>query len=77
MSALAELLRPYNRSELARQLGTGRARVAKWARGTGKPEASELPRLAALLRMDLGELTTIVADDSRSAPAGVIQEAVA
>jgi transcriptional regulator with XRE-family HTH domain len=66
MSALADLLRPHNQSELARKLGVPAKTVNRWARGHFSPDVAVLPKLAEVLAVDLAELTTIVAEDSKS-----------
>ncbi len=63
--SLAGKLRLYNQSEIARRLGVKPKVVGRWARDEFSPEVANLPRLAEVLEMDLAELTTIVADDSK------------
>ena len=59
---LVELLEPYNGAALARQLGVDKATVSAWRRRIARPTVSQLPRLADILRIDLAELTRIVAE---------------
>jgi transcriptional regulator with XRE-family HTH domain len=63
-STLAALLGPYNRSEVARKVGTTRGRVNRWANDQGAPDVHELPALSKILRIDVAELTAIIAADN-------------
>lgn len=62
---LADLLATHNRSEIARRLHRSRAAVGRWATGDATPSPMDLPALAEILHIDLGELTMIVAADAR------------
>jgi len=44
-------------AELAHQLGTSQQTVSRWEAGTSRPRANELPKLAAVLRVDVTELS--------------------
>jgi len=63
-TTLAGLLSPYNRAEVARKVGTTRSRVNRWANDQGAPDVHELPALAAVLRLDVTQLTSIIAADN-------------
>jgi transcriptional regulator with XRE-family HTH domain len=58
-----ELLRPYKRTEIAKQLGVPRKRVDKWANGISLPAITELPRLAEIIRVPLDFLVASIALD--------------
>lgn len=76
-STLAEILAPYNRAEIARQLGTTRGRVNRWAQGEIAPDVREIPKLAELLRVSVSDLTSIIAKDSKRQTERRASEAVA
>jgi transcriptional regulator with XRE-family HTH domain len=59
------LLRPFKRTELAKQLGTSRKRVDAWANGITEPPASELPAIATALRVKVEVLVDAIARDRR------------
>lgn len=61
MSALVEILRPYNQRKLAGEMKVSHKRVNAWANGRAVPKIMELPRLADILRMDLAALTELAA----------------
>ena len=63
---LSELLQGYNQTYLAQELTRRGVRVSRgtvnaWALGKQTPDVRVLPCLAEILRVDVGELTTIVA----------------
>jgi transcriptional regulator with XRE-family HTH domain len=76
-SRLADLLKPYNATRVAEFVGASRQSTASWARGERVPEIRFLPKLAELLRMDLAELTRLVAADEGRLPDGPSTEEVA
>lgn len=61
---LSGLLQPFRVSAVAEAVGVSRAAVNAWRAGTAVPDVLRLPKLAELLRIDLGELAQIVADDA-------------
>ncbi|TAM88872.1 hypothetical protein EPN42_08525 [bacterium] len=61
---LAEMLRPYRTKAIQEATGAARQTAFAWRQGTVIPGPDWLPALAELLRMDLGELALIVAQDS-------------
>jgi transcriptional regulator with XRE-family HTH domain len=63
-TTLVELLKPYNLTRIAEQVGTTKQMTSRWGRGENLPDAKFLPKLAELLRIDLGDLTRIVAADA-------------
>lgn len=62
--SLGDLLAPYNGNSVALHVGVSRSTVHSWKRGETFPSADKLPKLAEILRMDLGELTALIAGDS-------------
>jgi transcriptional regulator with XRE-family HTH domain len=52
-------------SALVENTGRSSTTVSNWRAGRSLPESSDLPAIADLLRMDLGELCRIVAAESR------------
>jgi hypothetical protein len=62
-TTLNELLEPFNLAKLARDLDVEYTTVAGWRRGA-QPQVRHLPKLAEYLRVDLAELTRIVADNA-------------
>ncbi len=66
MTTLTELLATANRSEIARRMTlsgvlVSRDRVSRFAQGSAIPDAREIVALAPLLRLEIDELTEIVA----------------
>jgi transcriptional regulator with XRE-family HTH domain len=75
---LPALLAPYNQTRIAEHVGVTRAAVNDWAHNRTSPGTENLPKLAEILRVDLGDLTRIVAEDSRRrTPASDSSRAVA
>jgi len=64
-ATLSEVLKPYNRARIAEHVGVNRSTVRAWAHGETSPGSDKLPLLADILRIDLGTLATIVAQDSK------------
>jgi transcriptional regulator with XRE-family HTH domain len=62
---LAEILAPYRADAIVEATGKSRASVSTWRAGTTLPNVETLPALAEFLRVDLAELTQIIAADSR------------
>lgn len=63
---LGSLLQTYNKRELARRLGVDASTVARWGRGETSPDTIVLPKLAALIRVDLDELTRLIAQEAEA-----------
>ncbi|MFF0111935.1 helix-turn-helix transcriptional regulator [Streptomyces prasinus] len=51
----------YSQERFAFEVGVDRTTVGRWERGTTTPEAVHRPRMAALLQLDLVELTELLA----------------
>ena len=64
-ATLTAILRPYNQTRIAEHLGVTRSTVHSWVHGMTGPSSDKLPKLAAFLRMDLGVLAEVVADDAQ------------
>lgn len=45
-----------SQSELARQMGVKHTAVIQWEQGKSMPAAAKLPKLAAVLQVEIGEL---------------------
>lgn len=73
---LSNLLRPYRTDAIQDATGVSRSNAHNWRNGRTLPETRFLPALAELLRIDLAELTRIVADDSTSRQARVVSRRV-
>ncbi len=57
--ALREICGIATQSELAHQIGTSQQSVSRWEAGTSRPRPSELPKLAAVLKVGVSELSHI------------------
>lgn len=55
--SLREAIGIAMQAELAHQLGTSQQTVSRWEAGTSRPRANELPKLAAVLKVDVAELS--------------------
>lgn len=64
---LAGLLKPYRAAAIAEAVGRSRQAATAWRAGAQTPDVGSLPALATFLRMDLGELTAIVARSQAAA----------
>lgn len=62
---LPELLSPYKPSAIAEAVGASRQAVHMWRCGASIPDVSVIPALARVLRIDLAELTEIIAADAK------------
>jgi transcriptional regulator with XRE-family HTH domain len=62
---LPELLRPYKTAAIVEEIGVARQAVSQWRSGRTVPDVRYLPALAQFLKIDLGELTEIVATELR------------
>jgi transcriptional regulator with XRE-family HTH domain len=62
-----ELLRPYKRTEIAKEMGVPRKRVDRWANGVSLPAITELPPLAKIIRVPLDYLVASIAIDEAAA----------
>jgi transcriptional regulator with XRE-family HTH domain len=65
VSTFAETIWHIKPSALVENTGRSSTTVSSWRAGRSLPEAGDLPAIADLLRMDLGELCRIVAAESR------------
>lgn len=62
MTRFRDLIAPYRTEVLAEATGKQASWVSKWRLKDGPlPSIIDLPTIAAVLRMDLGELTRVVA----------------
>ena len=61
---LSEVLRPFATSYLSERTGIRAKQISRWRNGNAIPPAPVLPALADAIRMDLGELTRIVAQQA-------------
>jgi transcriptional regulator with XRE-family HTH domain len=61
-STLAELLRPYNQTRIAEHLGVTRGAVSAWSTGETVPASDKIAALAEFLRIDIGKLSTLIAE---------------
>lgn len=61
---LQGLLKPFRPVAIAEAVGCSRNAVGAWRLGNAVPDVARLPKLADFLRMDLGELTAVVAADA-------------
>jgi transcriptional regulator with XRE-family HTH domain len=68
---LASLLQRYRADAIAQALGRSRSIAHAWRSGKYLPDVAALPELALFLRMDLEELTRIVAADANARKAEV------
>lgn len=59
---LSALLEPYKTAAIIEATGVSRQAVSAWRTGRTLPDVAVLPRLARLLKVDLAELTRLVAD---------------
>ena len=64
-ATLPQLLAPYNQTRIAEHVAVTRSTVHSWFHDETSPSADKLPALAEILRIDLGTLTNIVAQDSK------------
>lgn len=64
--SLPEVLRPYKGVRIAEAVGCTPASVSKWTKGS-RPEPRYWPKLADFLRLDLAELSRIIAADDAAA----------
>ena len=70
-STLSELLTPYRVSKIALHVGVSRGTAHSWARGDRLPAADNLAKLAEILRIDVGELVSIIDADRARAEGAV------
>ena len=66
MATFAQTIWHIKPSALVENTGRSSTTVSSWRAGRSLPEVSDLPEIAELLRMNLGELTEIVAAESRA-----------
>lgn len=69
---LPDLLAPYNYSRVAEHVEVSKETVSNWANGKTSPSSERLPALAEILRIDLGDLARIVAEDSKKRTAASV-----
>ena len=60
---LAELLKPMRMAALVEVTGRSRQVIHDWRTGLRLPDVASLPALAALLNIDLADLTRLVAEE--------------
>lgn len=63
-SRISDILRAYRAQAIADATGRSRTVAHDWRTGRGLPDVASLPALARLLRMDLADLTNLVAHES-------------
>lgn len=64
-NTVAALLLPFRSSALVEATGCSRQTVHAWRTGALLPDVAALPELAALLNIDLGKFTQIVAMEQK------------
>lgn len=68
---VAALIAPFKTGAIVDATGRSRQSVHTWRNGGGLPDVGALPGLARLIRIDLAELTQIVADEAAQRAAAV------
>lgn len=51
--------RGYSQYDLADRLSVGRTAVSKWERGNNYPEVGDLPEIASVLGVEIGDLFSL------------------
>ncbi|HEX3459198.1 MAG TPA: hypothetical protein VHR97_14720 [Candidatus Baltobacteraceae bacterium] len=69
--SIIKFLRPYRADAIAEAVGRSRSVATRWQAGRGLPDVAALPALAAFLRVDLDELTRMVAEEANARKAEV------
>lgn len=65
LDSFADAIRDLKTQSICSRTKATRVRVASWRRGDGLPSFRFVPALAELLRMDVADLTRLIATDDQ------------